>query len=187
MPKQSHKMDMFHGGINDNADPRDILNNELSAAENVAVNELGKIRMMGGVTNTNSGNAPSDADSVAGYGLFTFSSDYSGGNTGTPANTTTDYIAVADTNDSSKTKIDVAAEGGAFTANRVDLSAGTGAADGEVDYYYVDGALRICDTKFANSGNASRVFKFIGDINGANLDRTMMDSSTAAVTHSSDG
>ena len=33
MPKQSHKMDMFHGGINDNADPRDILNNELSAAE----------------------------------------------------------------------------------------------------------------------------------------------------------
>ena len=186
MPKQSHKMDMFHGGINDNADPRDILNNELSAAENVAVNELGKIRMMGGVTNTNSGNAPSDADSVAGYGLFTFSSDYSGGNTGTPANTTTDYIAVADTNDSSKTKIDVAAEGGAFTANRVDLSAGTGAADGEVDYYYVDGALRICDTKFANSGNASRVFKFIGDINGANLDRTMMESSTAAVTHSSD-
>ena len=43
MPKQIWKIDEFHGGINDNADPRDILNNELAAAENVAVNELGKI------------------------------------------------------------------------------------------------------------------------------------------------
>ena len=39
MPKQIWKIDEFHGGINDNADPRDILNNELAAAENVAVNE----------------------------------------------------------------------------------------------------------------------------------------------------
>ena len=39
MPKQIHKIDEFHGGVNDNADPRDILNNELAAAENVAVSE----------------------------------------------------------------------------------------------------------------------------------------------------
>jgi hypothetical protein len=188
MPKQIWKIDEFHGGINDNADPRDILNNELAAAENVAVNEMGKIRMMGGVTNTNSSNAPSDADTVAGYGLFTFSSDFSGANTGTPAATTTDYIAVADTNQSSATKIDIAAEGGAFTADKIDLSidGSNQAASGEVDFYYADGALRVCDTKFTNTNNVAHLYKFIGDINGTNLDRTMMETSTVAVTHSSD-
>ena len=188
MPKQIWKIDEFHGGINDNADPRDILNNELAAAENVAVNELGKIRMMGGTTNTNGGNAPSDADTSAGHGLFTFSSDFSGANTGTPANTPTDYIVVADTDESSATKIDIAAEGGSFTADKIDLSLDGSNKDtgGEVDHYYVDGGLRICDTKFSNTDNASHLYRFIGDINGTNLDRTMMESSTVAVTHSSD-
>ena len=188
MPKQIWKIDEFHGGINDNADPRDILNNELAAAENVAVNEMGKIRMIGGVTNTNGANVPSDADTVAGHGLFAFSSDFSGANTGTPAASTTDYIAVADTNQSSATKIDIAAEGGAFTADKIDLSidGSNQAASGEVDFYYADGALRVCDTKFTNTNNVAHLYKFIGDINGSNLDRTMMESSTVAVTHSSD-
>ena len=83
MPKQIWKIDEFHGGINDNADPRDILNNELAVAENVAVNELGKVRMLGGVTNAHSvlaesGGANIDADLSAGYGLFSFSHDMVG-------------------------------------------------------------------------------------------------------------
>ena len=160
MPKQIWKIDEFHGGINDNADPRDILNNELAAAENVAVNEMGKIRMIGGVTNTNGANVPSDADTVAGHGLFAFSSDFSGANTGTPAASTTDYIAVADTNQSSATKIDIAAEGGAFTADKIDLSidGSNQAASGEVDFYYADGALRVCDTKFTNTNNVAHLY-----------------------------
>ena len=72
MPKQIWKIDEFHGGINDNADPRDILNNELAAATDVAVSELGKIRTLGGEdtahSNPLSGSAL-DGDE-AGYGLF---------------------------------------------------------------------------------------------------------------------
>ena len=48
MPKQVHKIDEFHGGENNHADPRDIMNNELAVATDVAVNELGKIRNLGG-------------------------------------------------------------------------------------------------------------------------------------------
>tara|TARA_R110001583_G_scaffold3825_4_gene23391 strand:- start:19 stop:2736 length:2718 start_codon:yes stop_codon:yes gene_type:complete len=190
MPKQIHKSNEFHGGINENADPRDILNNELAAAENVAVNELGKIRMIGGVTNANGGNAPSDADTVAGYGLFSFSSDFSGANTGTPAVSPTNYLAVADTNDSSKTKIDIAAEGGAFTANKMDTTivGGSGNASGAMDYYYADGALRVSDTDFSHTANTPMFYKFLGDINRTsdNLDKVNMESSTDPQTISSD-
>jgi hypothetical protein len=65
MPKQIWKIDEFHGGINDNADPRDILNNELAAAEDVAVNELGKIRLLGG--NAEKHEQPDAADGVCKY------------------------------------------------------------------------------------------------------------------------
>ena len=48
MPKQILKIDQFHGGLNSNADPRDIVENELSEATDVMVDQLGKIRTMGG-------------------------------------------------------------------------------------------------------------------------------------------
>ena len=188
MPKQIHKMDEFHGGINDNADPRDILNNELAAAENVAVNEIGKIRMIGGVTNSNGGNVPADADTVAGYGLFSFSSDFSGANTGTPANTQTNYLAVADTNDSSATKIDIAVEGGAFTVDKMNTTivGGSGNASGAMDYYHVDGALRVLDTDFSHTANTPMYYKFFGDINRTDLNGVMMEAAVIPQAINSD-
>ena len=121
MPKQIWKIDEFHGGINDNADPRDILNNELAAAENVAVNELGKIRMLGGVANVHT--APTDADLSAGYGLFSFSHDMAGADvTGEIAIAQTNYLALSDVeatdaaaSDSTSSVIDLAAAGGAWS------------------------------------------------------------------------
>ena len=50
MPKQLLKIEQFHGGLNTNADPRDIPPNELSGATDVMVDELGKVRAMGGST-----------------------------------------------------------------------------------------------------------------------------------------
>jgi hypothetical protein len=50
MPKQLYKIVQFHGGLNSNSDARDIAENELSEAIDVMVDELGKIRMMGGTT-----------------------------------------------------------------------------------------------------------------------------------------
>ena len=79
MPKQLYKITQFHGGLNSNSDPRDIAENELSEAKDVMVDELGKIRMMGGNTSTYTANA---AAITAGYGLFSFSHDRVGGSAG---------------------------------------------------------------------------------------------------------
>ena len=35
MPKQVYKIDQFHGGLNSNADPRDIADNELSESKDL--------------------------------------------------------------------------------------------------------------------------------------------------------
>ena len=186
MPKQIWKIDEFHGGINDNADPRDILNNELAAAENVAVNELGKVRMVGGVTNAHnitnaSGGANLDANIVAGYGLFTFSHDMAGAEGGTISETPTDYLALADTSDSG-TKIDISKEGAAFGANKITVGADS---SGEVDFYYVDGALRTSSGVYSDFATGTRYFGYVGgapSVSGTATDRLNMAASSTPVT-----
>ena len=69
MPKQIHKIDQFHGGLSSNSDPRDIADNELSVATDVMVDELGKVRTMGGTTAHDAGTATA-VDIEPGFGLF---------------------------------------------------------------------------------------------------------------------
>ena len=78
MPKQLYKITQFHGGLNSNSDARDIAENELSEATDIMVDELGKIRLMGGI---NTSTDPPDNAAVInpGYGLFQFSHDRTGG------------------------------------------------------------------------------------------------------------
>ena len=47
MPKQIMEINPFHGGLNSQADPRDIKVEELSLAQDIMVDEIGKVRMMG--------------------------------------------------------------------------------------------------------------------------------------------
>lgn len=186
MPKQVHKIDEFHGGINDNADPRDILNNELVNAENVTVHELGKIRMMGGVTNAHnitnaSGGSNLDADIQPGYGLFTFSHDMAGAEGGTISETPTDYIAIADTIDSG-TKIDISKAGAAFGVNKIIVGGDVG---GQVDFYNVDGALRTSSGVYDDFATGTRHFGYVGgtpNVSGAATDRLNMSASSTPVT-----
>ena len=49
MPKRTYKILRFDGGINDNADPRDIGDNQFANLQNVAVDEMGKIIVLGDV------------------------------------------------------------------------------------------------------------------------------------------
>jgi len=73
VPKQIFKIDQFHGGLNTNSDPRDIADNELSEATDIMVDEVGRIRLMGGTT---AHDAPAQATTYpSGYGLFQFSHD----------------------------------------------------------------------------------------------------------------
>ena len=81
MPKQIHKIDQFHGGLSSNSDPRDIADNELSVATDVMVDELGKVRTMGGTTAHDAGTATA-VDIEPGFGLFQFSHDRIDGHLG---------------------------------------------------------------------------------------------------------
>ena len=85
MPKKVFKIDQFHGGLNNNSDPRDIADNELAYARDLMVDNLGKIRLMGSSIGHVSSTPEDDQASgwtgtlIGGYGLFYFSHDRTGG------------------------------------------------------------------------------------------------------------
>ena len=150
MPKQTYKIENFHGGLSSNSDPRDIADNELSEAQDVMVDELGKIRTMGGTT----AHSTIDANIAAinpGYGLFQFSSDRLEAETvgATAAKTGDNYLAMADTDGAAD--IDIWSQStDNWGAAKIDLGSTTGM---EPCFYYVDGALRVSDGSFAANDN----------------------------------
>ena len=76
MPKQSLAITQFHGGVNSSASRGDIADNELTAATDVMVDELGKIRLIG--SNISYSSIPTEISAFTpGYGLMQESYDYS--------------------------------------------------------------------------------------------------------------
>ena len=76
MPKQILEINPFHGGLNNNGDPRDIKVEELSQAQDIMIDEIGKVRTMGSnVAHDAGANVAAIND---GYGLFHFSHDRKG-------------------------------------------------------------------------------------------------------------
>tara|TARA_X000001382_G_scaffold129156_1_gene120465 strand:+ start:237 stop:3482 length:3246 start_codon:yes stop_codon:yes gene_type:complete len=60
VPKQTFKIEGFHGGLNSNSDPRDIRDNESPSLKDVAIDSVGKIKTLGSFNNgilINSGTA----------------------------------------------------------------------------------------------------------------------------------
>ena len=74
MPKQVWKIERFDGGLNTNSDPRDIADNELADATDIMVDNVGKIRTLGGTATHGEVGAVTHAVE-AGYGMFQFSHD----------------------------------------------------------------------------------------------------------------
>tara|TARA_R110000823_G_scaffold315248_1_gene446311 strand:+ start:33 stop:1763 length:1731 start_codon:yes stop_codon:yes gene_type:complete len=111
MPKQIHKIIEFHGGLNNNTDPRDITEREITASTDIMVDEIGKIRLSGSnVAHTTAPIIPDTAYGsvtpvqVTGSGLFSFSHDRQGAEGGfaysdgasTVSETTDNYLAFYD-------------------------------------------------------------------------------------------
>mgnify|MGYP003145993781 FL=1 len=185
MPKQIWKIEEFHGGLNSHSDPRDILNNEISDATDISVNELGKIRNLGG--NAEVWTQPDAGDGTMGlqpgYGLFQFSHDMDGADaTGDLSVSQTNYLALTDTReggDSGDSVIDISAGGGTWSNG---ATAGTGVGlstdvSAKADMYYVDGALRANDVDFGTN-TSPMWFGYVGD-KGANI--SMMNSASTPV------
>jgi len=161
MPKQLYKITQFHGGLNSNSDARDIAENELSEATDVMVDELGKIRLMGGTTAHAATSNPTVVINP-GYGLFYFSHDRVGGEDAgsSEAETGDDYLALADTDGGADVHIYAKtgdASGEWSGAPRIDLGTDTGM---KPTFYAVDGALRVSDGKFG-ANNANQWYGYI--------------------------
>jgi hypothetical protein len=84
MPKKVYKINNFHGGLNNSSDPRDVDDKEITAATNVMVDEVGRVRLSGSNVAHDAPVIPGDAygsvtpTQVSGSGLFTFNHDRQG-------------------------------------------------------------------------------------------------------------
>jgi len=161
MAKQIYKLNQFHGGLNNSSSARDLDETEFVDLVDVMVDEIGQIRMMGGLAEhvSTSGSVSGELNSITvnpGKGLFAFSSDYKGAD-GTVADgeSATNYILVQDNDDA----VDFAIfqDNGTDTWTDTNIALG-GATANDISIFNVDGALRISD----GGGTANNVNKWFG-------------------------
>jgi len=160
MPKQVYKIDQFHGGLNNQADPRDIEDSQLSVATDVCVDEVGRIRPLGGIATHSTAQAPASATITAGHGLFTFGHDKDNGQAGgggSGADVPCEYLLFQDGSANADIAIyNGGTDGDASTGSgadswgeaKIDLGSSAGA---KAVFYSADGAVRIVDGSHSNS------------------------------------
>jgi len=135
MAKRTYKILRFDGGINNDADPRDIGDNQFADLQNVAVDEMGKIIVLGDVQTLLKGGLSGDLTG-AGRGLFACTTDHTGLLDGGLDNVGTTYYLVENGNQVTGIGDDGESGNIACTMN-------------EASMYYVDGALRIAEADHA--------------------------------------
>ena len=164
--KQHLALNSFHQGLNSKTESRDIADTELSLCENISVDEVGKLTMSGGKVEQTSSNLTLSLSD--GYSLFRFSSDFAGNGTTVQA---TDYLIAWDDAEGKLywlPNLDTSGSANTAWANETHLSLNTDWGTGETvlpTFYYVDGALRICDGSFAVANNRNNPAQWIGTIN----------------------
>ena len=164
MPKQTLKIEGFHGGLNTNADPRDVGDNQSPKLQDVKISKLGKIKVLGNSAVLDASRTQNSLTILPNRGLFIFDSDK----------------AVTDNGDYDDSLIFVYDASGSNTIDVFDL--GTDATDGswatgEISlttthpvFYAADGILRVGDGGLSNDG------KWYGYISGAKFDTLNADS-----------
>ena len=181
MPRQIFKIDQFHGGLNNNSDPRDIADNELSAAVDIMVDEVGKIVMMGGTTahvSSVNGLTGYSGGIVPGHGLFFFSHDRTGGEDAgdEEGQSGDDYLALYDAADGqvwiySKSEATWDDDRLVAEAGVIDIGS-SNTTSARINYYVADGELRVADGTHTSTnvtqwyGYIYRIFFGDGDGSG---------------------
>ena len=159
MAKREHKIVAFHGGFNDNSDPKDILDTELREADGVSCSRVGRLIGIGNIGSSLSSSLSDFTSTLKqGCGMYYFSTDRDSEETLGGE----DWLAIYDSADSSnkislyyrdKNKLvgsDSAYNPGFFTSGAI--SFGTDSDKAIPSFYLADGGLRISDANFvANS------------------------------------
>jgi len=150
MPKQIIEINPFHGGLNNNGDPRDIRVEELSQAQDIMVDEIGKVRTMGSHVAHDAGSK--SVTITEGHGLFYFSHDRLGAQDAPAAGNATgdDYLALANSDAGADIEIYSNEDTSWSSGARIVLGDGTSDAGMKAVYYYADGNLRVGDGAFGS-------------------------------------
>jgi len=170
VPKQLYKVEQFHGGLNTQSDPRDIADNQQSILEDVMVDSVGQIKMMGGtaasVINT-ADNTGITGTMKAGYGIHPWKSDYVGAEDKGDVELATgdEYVAMYDGNDGHVWVYSAATDD---WDDDFSITAGTGVFDlGNSNtssvkpcFYSMEGGLRLSDGTHTST-NTSKWYGYI--------------------------
>ena len=157
MPKQEYSILGFHGGINNNSDPKDIRDIEMREADGVSVHKIGKLITIGNKDSALANISGASADIEPGYGLYFFSTDYDS----SEANTSEDWLAVYNKGSAHKLRFyyrDKDGNSPNFISGGNEVTMGSGT---KPNFYFADGFLRIGDSSFTN------VSKYFGYIDNA--------------------
>ena len=158
MPKSQLAIKRFEGGLHTNADPRDIADSEFSALQGFDVDSIGRIVMMGGHSAYSAIDSISNTKFPAGYGLFSFSSDYDDAG----AVQATDYLVLTD-----GSEVKLYDDGGdawnGISGVPFDLGESAASADDvQASFYAPNGGLRVCDGNFdTNPSNVPKLLNYI--------------------------
>lgn len=159
MPKQTYLINRFHGGINNNSDPRDIKDNELVECTDLVVDELGIVKTIGSNTSHDApalDNSGSAATQTPGSGLFYFSHDRLGAEDAgsSEAETGDNYLALYDDALNEVWVYSLASDDWDDDANSsnngvINFLGKTTSAAARPSYYSIDGNLRVSSGEFS--------------------------------------
>lgn len=166
MPREIVVINKFSGGLSNDSTPSDIGDSEVADVRNMVFRH-GNIQGIGKFVSSDISTSINDVYVVnPGYGLITFSADYSS----TGGLQATDYFAVAGktTNDNSKV-VNV------FESDMTAMLTTDSSSDFKINYvndttdfnpamYYVDGVLRVSDSDFNGDLALTSPAKWIGFI-----------------------
>ena len=160
--KKLYQLSQFHGGINQKSSQRDISDQECKEAINVTFSNIGRIKILGDLLNTNAVGADVAADSIdenlPGYGLFQFTApaDQEG--------TAGEEVITCTANGSA---VDVYSAGGGVDADFITTVGSTDSTDVAQIYYAAGNGLYAANANFDHGGQARcKIYVSRADING---------------------
>ena len=150
MPKQTYKIQQFHGGLNSDSDPRDLIEGQSPSLVDCAIDSVGRLKLMGATTEVDGSFATAPL-STKNRGLFVMSSDRQLGGSSSDETLIFSY-------DSGSSKIDAKDSTASADGWDADVITPGGAIDPV--YYAADGVVRVADKAFSQS---TRWFGYITD------------------------
>jgi len=167
MPKKVYKINNFHGGLNNSSDPRDVDDKEITAATNVMVDEVGRVRLSGSNVAHDApvlDNTGATGTQTPGAGLFYFSHDRKGGEDAgdAEAETNDDYLALYDDADAqvwvySKAIEDWDDDKDSANNGVINFIGKTTGAVARPCFFSVDGAVRVSTGEFSKYDSSSNI------------------------------